>query len=106
MGKLINFCIDSVELPCIDKACIDLSILSFAKEREKIVSIELHDSGFADVVGFVDEVDEKVCRIHVIDEYGYDDSCSYVDLNSISQIVLDSEDERRIARLYQANLKL
>ena len=106
MGKLINFCIDSVELPCIDKACIDLSILSFAKERKKIVSIELHDSGFADVVGFVDEVDEKVCRIHVIDEYGYDDSCSYVDLNSISQIVLDSEDERRIARLYQANLKL
>ena len=35
MGKLINFCIDSIELPCIDKACIDLSILTFAKERKK-----------------------------------------------------------------------
>lgn len=103
MAKLSSLCMESIKLPCIDPSCIDLSILSFAKETRSIVSIELRDSGFVDVVGFIESVAGECCQIHVVDEYGYDDGCTFVDMSSISQIALGSEDEQRITKLYRAN---
>ena len=67
------------------------------------MSIELRDSGIVDVVGFIENVADEVCQIHVVDEYGYDDGCTFVDMSSISQIALGSEDEQRIMKLYCAN---
>lgn len=103
MAKLSGLCIESLKIPCIDPSCIDLSILSFAKETRSLVSIELRDSGIVDVVGFIENVADEVCQIHVVDEYGYDDGCTFVDMSSISQIALGSEDEQRIMKLYCAN---
>lgn len=103
MAKLFRLCIENYELPSIEPSCIASSILSFAKETKRIVSIELLDSEIVDVVGFIESISEEVCRIHVVDEYGYDDGFAFVDISSISQITLDSEDEQRIAKLYYAN---
>ncbi len=103
MAKLNNLCMECIKLPYIDPSYIDLSILSFAKETRSLVSIELRDSGVVDVVGFIENVDEESCQIHVVDEYGYDDGCTFVDMNNISQIALGSEDEQRIMKLYRAN---
>ena len=103
MAKLNNICMESLNLPHIEPPCIDSSILSFAKETQSLVSIELRDSGIVDVVGFIENVTEESCQIHGVDEYGYDDGCTFVDMSSISQIVLGSEDEQRITKLYRAN---
>lgn len=101
MAALKSFNVESVSLPCFDPQCIDMSILLYAKELKRLVSIELHDSGYFDVVGLVEDVSEGVCRIHRINEYGESDGCSFINMDSISKISYDSEDERRIMRLYQ-----
>ena len=99
--KLMNFSLESVPLPCFDPQCIDMSILMYAKELNRLVSIELYDSGYYDVVGLVENVSESVCQIHTINEYGERDGCSFVNLDSISKISCDSEDERRVMRLFK-----
>ncbi len=101
MAALKSFSIESLSLPCFDPQCIDMSILLYAKELKRLVSIELHDSGYFDVVGLVEDVSEGVCRIHIINEYGESDGCSFINMDSISKISCDSEDERRVMRLYQ-----
>lgn len=101
MQKMMALSKTSFFLPLIDSNRIDRSLLLAAQKHGKIVSLELKDSGIGDVTGFVEDVSGTVCRIHEIDEYGRDDGHSYVELESISHISLDTDDEQRILRLYQ-----
>lgn len=103
MVKLNRVHPEEINIPDIDSSCIDLSILSFAKEMGLLVSIELENSGIFDITGFIEDISETICKIRVINEYGYNDGHSYIETNRISQMELDSEYERRIMRLYQAN---
>lgn len=103
MKKLLRVNWDAIDLPDLDSSRIDFSVLSFAKERGKIVSVGLEEGGVFDVAGLVEDVSETVCKIRVINEYGYDDGVSYIDMDSIPVIQFDSDEEERIARLYRAN---
>ncbi len=70
-----------------------------AKKMGMIVSIELNHSGVDDVVGFVDSINDKICKMVQINEYGEEDGASYFALRNISQLCFDSCDERRILLL-------
>lgn len=71
-----------------------------AAQHKKIVSIELLESGENDVVGFVEDVESGILKVKQVDSYGMIDGHSFIYLDDISQISLDSDDERIIERLF------
>lgn len=73
--------------------------LDYAKRHGLILAIELKHSGIDDVVGFVESFDEELCKTIEIDEYGYRDGINYICMNSITQICINSTDEKRVMRL-------
>lgn len=73
--------------------------LNFALKYNKIVSIELLNSGYNDIIGYVTDVNNGICKISQVDEYGNNDGISYIDIANITQISTDSIDEQRIQRL-------
>lgn len=77
------------------------SNLNYALKYNKIVSIELLNSGYDDIIGYVTDVNNGICKINQVDEYGSDDGISYVEIANITQISTDSIDEQRIQRLRQ-----
>lgn len=78
-------------------------ILDFAKETGVIISVELDHSGFDDVAGFVESVNDEICKLLQVNEYGEEDGESFITLRDISQICLDSSDEKRLLALFQAD---
>lgn len=89
----------------LDNNNIIKSLLDLALETKKIVSIELVDSGYDDVVGFVDEIDNGRCKIKVIDEYGYEDGYSYFLIKDVTQVSYATETEKRILNLWDISDK-
>ena len=79
-----------------------VSLVAFsAKQHKKIVSIELLDSGNNDVVGFIEDIESGIFKVKQVDSYGAVDGYSFIYLNDITQIAVDSEDERIIERLIE-----
>lgn len=77
------------------------SMMLIAQASRNIISIELIDSGYDDIVGFVCNIDNDMLKIEQIDEYGYDDGYSYINISDITQISYNSQDEKRIFKLWQ-----
>ena len=82
---------------------IQKSVILYAFNKKGILSIELLDSGYDDVVGFVESIDESECKIRQIDEYGYEDGFSYVDISKITKVTVMSQSEKRIQKLWELN---
>lgn len=85
----------------LDNDNITLSLLLIAQETAEIVSIELLYSGYDDVVGFIEQIENGQCKIKKIDEYGYEDGYAYVDIKDITQVTYQSEYEKRIKNLWK-----
>ena len=79
------------------------TVLLLAKDKNWIVSIELLDSGYDDVVGFVEIVSNDLCEINQIDSYGYYDGVSSIKLCEITQISCNSTDEQLLLKLWKLN---
>ncbi|MDE6150304.1 MAG: hypothetical protein K2F81_09505 [Ruminococcus sp.] len=90
----------------LDNNNIIQSLLLLALETKKIVSIELLDSGFDDVSGFIEQIEDGQCKIKEIDEYGYEDGYAYVEIKNITQVTYQSEYEKRILNLWNFNKSL
>ena len=88
-----------------DGANLIQAALLAAKKNGWIVSIELLDSGYNDVVGFVQAVQPELCTICLVDAYGYDDGTATIRRQDITQVVCNSADEQRILRLWKVNDK-
>ena len=87
----------------IDENKIFESILRVASVTKEIVSLELVNSGMYDVEGFVETVEEGGCTIKQIDEYGYENGYSYVEIDNITQLAYSREEEKRILKLWNIN---
>ncbi|GKX68626.1 hypothetical protein [Inconstantimicrobium mannanitabidum] len=70
--------------------------LIFAKTKSYIVSLELLNCGFYDVVGYVEKIENGSCVIREIDEYGEEDGVSTVELQDITQISCNSLEESKL----------
>ena len=75
--------------------------LFLAKKLGVIISVEINHSGVDDITGFVESIDEGICKMILVNEYGVEDGVSFFALRDISQICLDSCDERRLLTLFQ-----
>lgn len=83
----------------IDDNDLFLSVLILSQKCNKIVSVEVENSGNFCITGIVEDVNEDVCKIKQFDDYGNFDGYSIVKIDSISELSLDSIDERRISKL-------
>lgn len=82
---------------------IMLSILYYAKEHQQIVSIEQNDSGYLNIVGFINNIEDKLCCLRQIDEYGMEDGLSYIQIKTISTLSIGSSEEKRVQKLWNKN---
>ncbi len=89
---------------CIEEDII-CEVLKWAFENEKIVSIEMGSSGFSDLQGYVDYVDEETVGILKIDDFGNLDGKATAELCNISNVICDSEKEQSLAILSAKNSK-
>ena len=101
MEKLCSKTTKSFEM--LDNDNIKNSLLNLALETQKIVSLELMNSGCYDIVGFLSDLNNRICQIKVIDEYGLEDGKAFVLTDSITKICYDSEDENNILKLWEIN---
>lgn len=99
MMILLNENTEKNEDYLIDDNDIVLSTLLCSKKFKLIVSLEILESGYDDIVGFVDSVENGLCKIKQIDEYGDDNGDSFVSLLDITQISCNSSDEKIIHSL-------
>lgn len=68
------------------------SIMLEALRTGKPISVELLDSGVDSVIGQVTAVNEKICTVRQIDEYGCYDGIAYVNVPDITQVSYASAD--------------
>ena len=81
-----------------EEGCL-VSVIKCAIQNHKIVSIELLESGNTDIVGIVDSMRGELVSIQQINEYGEDDGKVFIKINTITQLSLESEDEKILSRL-------
>ena len=79
-------------------------LLVFAQQNRAIVSVELIDSGYDDCIGFVELIDENVCKIQEINEYGEADGVSLIKLSDITKVSCDDSDDQPLKLLYESRL--
>lgn len=89
----------------LDENEIFESLLSIASIEKSIISIELVDSGYNDIVGFVEEIEDGMCKVKQVDEFGYEDGFSFFLIRDITKITYLSQDEKRLMRLWQIRNK-
>ncbi|HBT65112.1 MAG TPA: hypothetical protein DEB10_10685 [Ruminococcaceae bacterium] len=70
-----------------------LTLLTYAYETKKVVTIELIDSDNNDAVGFVEQINDKCCTISMLDDYGENDGVSIFNIDDISHLSCDGDDE-------------
>lgn len=103
MNKLVN----NKNLPKIEITIqnndVIISMLKYAEETKKITVVELINSGYDDIIGFVEFSDTKICKMHQIDMYGIEDGTSIIPVTSISHLCVGSLDEQRRDDLYRIN---
>lgn len=80
-------------------------LLDFALRNRVYVSFQLGDSGRYDVNGFLLEVQEEVCRMLLVDEYGYPDGISTFAIDDIVRGECDSEVGQTTQRLYDSLMR-
>lgn len=87
----------------IDNEQIKQSILLFARQEKQVVSLEIHNSGYDNIVGFVNDIKNDLCTIEKINDYGLKDGKAYIQLNNVSQISYASQEEIRLLKLWNFN---
>lgn len=80
-------------------------MLDFAVKNRAFVSLRLGDSENYGVEGFVLEVQEEVCRMLLVDEYGYPDGISTFAIDEITCGECDSRSGQITRKLYDDLVK-
>lgn len=78
-----------------------LEFIKFIKENNYVCSIEICNSGYNDIIGFIDFFDDMTCSVKAITEYGEEDGRSMIQICDITLIGSDSDEEQTIKYLNQ-----
>lgn len=76
-----------------------VDILQYAMTKCLVVSVELNDSGYNDLQGFVSDIQEGKIIIKQLDQYGKSDGESIALIEDISCVTCDSEEENAMKLL-------
>lgn len=77
------------------------SLLLYAKQKQLVVAIQLLESDYCNVQGFVYDFSEtdNIVTINNVDRYGVKDGFSYINIDDVSKVMCDSEDEQTLRKL-------
>lgn len=89
------------ELKLRDEEEMIPSILRFAQETQKVVSIELRESDSYDVKGMVTALDDHAVFIHQLTGDGAFDGDTVVLLEDITEVCCDSQSEQSVKLLLE-----
>lgn len=79
-------------------------IFGYAVKNQMYVSLALGDSGRYDVKGIALDMENGICKVQVLDEYGNPDGISRIDIDIITAMNCDEYSDRIIKRLYIENM--
>jgi len=79
------------------------SLLSYAKNKNYIVSVELLGSNNTDEMGFVQDISDDIVTIKSIDDYGKENGISFFNINDISYLACKTSATNKIHNLYKIN---
>lgn len=99
MAKLMDSRGYTAKIEMINSDDVLLWGLEYSRNNCGIVSVELNNSGIDDVVGTVEEINDGICKILTVDEYGEKDGVAYFIINEVSQLCFESSDEQRLSEL-------
>jgi hypothetical protein len=80
-----------------------LNLLYHALNNRLVVSVELLDSSFSNIIGLVKRIEGESITFEEYDEYGEFDGVSIICLKDITHLVCDSEDESCLKLLIESN---
>ena len=101
MERLMNICGYKERKPEITGELLQWG-LSYAIENRFVVAMEIADSKRYDITGIIESVDDGICRVRQIDSYGESDGEALARVDDISQLCIDSEDERIRMSLFES----
>ena len=90
---------DNKDLNLIEPDNVVYSVLYDSLQTKKVVSIELVSSNVEDVIGVPVEINENICKVFLVDEYGVYDGYALFDICDITQISVSSDEEKTIEKL-------
>ncbi|MGE7765073.1 hypothetical protein [Peribacillus sp. NPDC096540] len=82
-----------------------LSFLDFAYENNFMVSVELFNSGYGDVQGFIKNLEDDIFVISMVSEVGGLDGESFIKSDAIHSISCDGEEESDLMLVYSDTRK-
>ncbi len=78
---------------------IILEFLNFAKINKHFISIEIENSGYYELQGHINTINDDIIIIDEISEYGENDGNSIIKICSITKMRINSEDEKLLKKL-------
>ena len=66
-------------------------LLIFAREKKLVVTIQTRDSGYDDVIGYVEDMADETIKIKLLDEFGDEDGFSVLNKNDITLLACDND---------------
>ncbi len=82
--------------------CTPEAMLRYLMENKRICSAEILDSGSQDVFGFVEGIEGDVCKLTMLDQYGYEDGTCYLPIPHLTRIAFGSEEHQILETLWNA----
>lgn len=94
---------EQLDIKFDDNSNLIEQLLIYIKNSNRILSIELLDSGYDDIIGFVKNIDGEYCLFSSVNEYGIIDSNVVIRKDDITRISFDSAAEIQIETLFSKN---
>ena len=95
------------ELPKTEVAFCDgdffETLLDYSIAMKDVVTIEVMESGYEDLIGFVENKDDLFCTVRQISKDGLPDGYSMIRLEDITQVCCESADEIQLKELFMGN---
>lgn len=80
----------------IEKDNAFLSVLFYAQVNRKIVTLELLNSKNDDATGYVEAIDNNIVTVGLVDHYGVKDGQMIIDIQNITHLLCDSDEEKAL----------
>lgn len=80
-----------------------ISLLRYAKDANRVIGLELHESGYRNMDGTIGDLTKKILCIDQLDEFGRPDGRAYLSIDAITGLYVDDDEANCLEMLrYQA----
>lgn len=88
----------------VSNGAILIDLINYVMTNKLICTLELSHNIDRCICGIINEIDESLLKVEIINERGQESGYAYVDIDEISSIIVQSQDERKLQILYNKKL--